>query len=390
MAPSSGLASEVVEAFHQVFGYPPARLYRAPGRVNLIGEHTDYNNGFVLPMAIDRAVWLAAAPRPDRQVCVRAVTLERDDLFGLDDLQPSQQVHWANYVRGVLAMLELAGHRLAGLDLAYAGDVPIGAGLSSSAAVEMAVAAAARDLFALDLSPLDLARLSQRAEQEFAGTQCGLMDQLISAVGQEGQAMLIDCRAFTWEPVPLPRGVAVIVCDTSKRRGLVDSAYNERRAQCEEGARRLGVPALRDLDVASFEVRSRELPPVLRRRCRHVVHENDRTLHAAEALRQGDLHAFGRLMNESHTSLRDLYEVSCEELDLMAALAQSQPGCWGARMTGAGFGGCVVALVDMPAVETFTQNVAAVYERQTLRTPALYVCQASAGAGPVGCGPASR
>ena len=383
MAPSSGPASAVVEAFDQAFGYPSERLYRAPGRVNLIGEHTDYNDGFVLPMAIDRAVWLAAAPRPDRQVRVRAVTLERDDLFGLDDLQPSREVHWANYVRGVLAMLELTGHRLTGLDLAYAGDVPIGAGLSSSAAVEMAVAAAARDLFVLDLSPLDLARLSQRAEHEFAGTQCGLMDQLISAVGQEGQAMLIDCRAFTWEPVPLPRGVAVIVCDTSKRRGLIDSAYNERRAQCEEGARRLGVPALRDLDVTTFEIQSGELPPVLRRRCKHVVYENDRTLCAAEALRHGDLRSFGRLMNESHTSLRDLYEVSCEELDLMAALAQSQPGCWGARMTGAGFGGCVVALVDMPAVEAFTHNVAAVYKRQTLRTPALYVCQASAGAGPV-------
>jgi galactokinase len=381
MAPNSGLASAVVEAFDQAFGYPSVRLYRAPGRVNLIGEHTDYNDGFVLPMAIDRAVWLAAAPRSDRQVRVRAVTLERDDLFALDGLRPSREAHWANYVRGVLAMLELAGHRLAGLDLAYSGDVPIGAGLSSSAAVEMAVAAAARDLFSLDLSPLDLARLSQRAEHEFTGTQCGLMDQLISAVGQEGQAMLIDCRAFTWQPVPLPHDAVVVVCDTGRRRGLVDSAYNERRAQCEEGARRLGVSALRDLDVASFEAQSKDLPPVLRRRCKHVVHENDRTLRAAQALREGDLHSFGRLMNESHTSLRDLYEVSCEELDLMAALAQSQPGCWGARMTGAGFGGCAVALVDMPAVDAFTHNVAAVYERQTQRTPVLYVCQASAGAG---------
>ena len=381
MAPNSGPASAAVEAFEKAFGYPSVRLYRAPGRVNLIGEHTDYNDGFVLPMAIDRAVWLAAASRSDRQVRVRAVNLERDDLFALDGLRPSREAHWANYVRGVLAMLELAGHRLAGLDLAYSGDVPIGAGLSSSAAVEMAVAAAARDLFSLDLSPLDLARLSQRAEHEFTGTQCGLMDQLISAVGQEGQAMLIDCRAFTWQPVPLPHDAVVVVCDTGRRRGLVDSAYNERRAQCEEGARRLGVSALRDLDVASFEAQSKDLPPVLRRRCKHVVHENDRTLRAAQALREGDLHSFGRLMNESHTSLRDLYEVSCEELDLMAALAQSQPGCWGARMTGAGFGGCAVALVDMPAVDAFTHNVAAVYERQTQRTPVLYVCQASAGAG---------
>lgn len=384
MALDSDPALAVAEAFDQAFGYPPARLYRAPGRVNLIGEHTDYNDGFVLPMAIDLAVWLAAAPRSDRQVRLRAVTLGRDDLFELDDLRPSREVHWSNYVRGVLAMIELAGHRLAGLDLAYTGDVPIGAGLSSSAAVEMAVAVAARDLLNLGLSPLELARLSQRAEHEFAGTQCGLMDQLISAVGQESQAMLIDCRAFTWQPVPLPGDVAVVVCDTGKRRGLVDSAYNERRAQCKEGARRLGVPALRDLDVATFESCSKDLPPLLRRRCKHVVHENERTLCAAEALRRGDLRAFGRLMNESHTSLRDLYEVSCEELDLMAALAQSQPGCWGARMTGAGFGGCAVALVDLPAVEAFTHNVAALYERQALRTPALYVCQASAGAGPVG------
>ena len=388
--PLADLAAATPAAFRQTFGYPPSRLFRAPGRVNLIGEHTDYNDGFVLPMAIDRAVWLAAAPRHDRTVRVLALSLGGEmHSFSLDGLQPDPQVRWSNYLRGVLALLERSGHQLAGLDLVHAGDVPIGAGLSSSAAVEVAVAVAVRDLFGLHVPDLELARLCQQAEHEFAGTQCGLMDQLISLLGREGHALLIDCRHLTWQPVPLPSGVAVVVCDTGKRRGLADSAYNERRAQCEEGARRLGVPALRDLDVDSFEARASELPPLLRRRCRHVVHENDRTLRAADALRgdessgHGDLAAFGRLMNQSHASLRDLYEVSCDELDLMAALARSQPGCWGARMTGAGFGGCVVALVDYDMVEAFTRTVTELYECQAQRKPALYVCQASAGASAV-------
>lgn len=380
------LARTAESAFRQIFGYPSRRLFRAPGRVNLIGEHTDYNDGYVLPMAIDRAVWVAAAPtdRGDRTVRLAALSLDSaEHAFSLDDLQPEPVARWANYVRGVLAMLERAGHRLEGLDLAYAGNVPIGAGLSSSAAVEVAVATAARDLFGLEISDLELARICQQAEHEFAGTQCGIMDQLISVAGREGHALLIDCRHLSWEPVPLPANVAAVICDTGKRRGLVDSAYNERRAQCEEGARRLGVAALRDLDVDTFEARADDLPPLLRRRCRHVVHENDRTLRAAEALRQGRVGAFGQLMNQSHASLRDLYEVSCEELDLMAALAQSQPRCWGARMTGAGFGGCVVALVERDALAGFTRTMVTLYERQAMRTPALYVCQPSAGAGPV-------
>jgi galactokinase len=349
--------------------------------VNLIGEHTDYNEGFVLPMAIDRAVWLAAAPRPDRRVRAMAATLDRQDEFDLDGLRPDPDIHWANYVRGVLAVLERRGHVLHGIDLSYAGDVPIGAGLSSSAAVEMAVAVAARDLDDLPLSAVEVARVGQQAEHEFAGTQCGLMDQLISAVGRAGQAMLIDCRSFDWQAVPLPSDAAVVVCDTGKRRGLADSAYNERRAQCEEGARRLGVPALRDLDVETFEAHARELPPLIRKRCRHVVHENDRALSGAAALRRGDLETFGRLMKESHTSLRDLYEVSSDELDVMAALAQSQPGCYGARMTGAGFGGCAVALARTDAVQDVAGQVATCYQKATGRSASVYVCRAADGAG---------
>ena len=371
MAPNGDLAAAPADlvaavpgAFGESYGYPPQRLYRAPGRVNLIGEHTDYNDGFVLPMAIDRAVWMAAATRADRTVRLLAVTLgQQVHTFSLDNLHPDAEARWANYVRGVLALLERAGHRLGGLDLAYAGDVPIGAGLSSSAAVEVVAAIAARDLFGLDLTDLELARICQQAEHEFAGTQCGLMDQIISVAGQEGHALLIDCRHLTWQPVPLPPGIAVVVCDTGKRRGLVDSAYNERRAQCEETARRLGVAALRDLDVDTFEARAAELPPLLRMRSRHVVYENERTQRAATALQRGDLDTVGRLMNQSHASLRDLYQVSCDELDLMAALAQSQPGCWGARMTGAGFGGCVVALVDLGALDAFSRDLSQLYER---------------------------
>jgi galactokinase len=383
---AGGLAGAVESAFREVFGYPSRHLFCAPGRVNLIGEHTDYNDGFVLPMAIDRAVWMAAAPADRKDRTVQLVALSLDSAvhsFSLDGLQPDPVDRWANYVRGVLAMLERAGYRLGSLDLLYAGNVPIGAGLSSSAAVEVVTATAARDLFGLGIPDLKLAQICQQAEHEFAGSQCGLMDQLISVAGQEDHALLIDCRHTKWEPIQIPANVAVVVCDTGKRRGLVDSVYNERRAQCEEGARRLGVAALRDLDVDSFEGGVDKLPPLLRKRCRHVVHENDRTLRGAEVLRRGNVGDFGLLMNQSHASLRDLYEVSCEELDLMAALAQSQPCCWGARMTGAGFGGCVVALVERDALPSFTSTMATLYERQTMRTPAIYACLPSQGAGTV-------
>jgi galactokinase len=396
-------AAAVLDAFRRRFGTPPQGLYQAPGRVNLIGEHTDYNDGFVLPMAIDRAVWVAAgrggsataeeAPppgQPQRQVRILALSLGPDleARFSLDGLAPDPDQRWSNYVRGVLAGLDrharAAGRTpLGGLDLAYAGNVPIGAGLSSSAAVEVAVATAARDLYNLDLPDLELARLCQRAEHEFAGTQCGLMDQIISVAGQEGHALLIDCRTFTWQPVPLPPGPAVVICDTGQRRSLADSAYNERRAQCEEAARRLGVSSLRDVDPETFEARAGLLPALLRQRARHVVDENQRTQHAAAALRQGDLAAVGRLMNQSHASLRDLYEVSSGALDLMVALAQAQPGCWGARLTGAGFGGCAVALVEQAAVDDFVQTVAAAYERQAQRIPALHVTRPAPGAGPL-------
>ncbi len=384
MGPDRDLPAEVRAAFAGTFGTEPAGLYRAPGRVNLIGEHTDYNDGFVLPMAIDREVVVAVAPRPGRRV--RLIALDVDDqvaAFDLDGLAPDPVARWANYVRGVLALLERAGHRLPGLDLAYAGDVPIGAGLSSSAAVEVAVATAVDGLLGLGLSRLELARLCQQAEHEFAGTQCGLMDQLISAAGEAGHALLIDFQSTTWQAVPLPADKTVVVCDTGRRRGLADSAYNERRAQCEAAARRLGVPSLRALDVDALEARAEELPPVLRRRARHVVHENARTERAAAALQAGDVALFGRLMGESHASLRDLYEVSSEELDLMAALAQAQPGCWGARMTGGGFGGCAVALVDRDALDAFVPAVVGAYQRLAQREPALYVCHASAGAGAV-------
>jgi galactokinase len=249
--------------------------------------------------------------------------------------------------------------------------------------VEVAAGTAARELFSLELSDLALAQICQQAEHEFVGTLCGLMDQLISVAGEEGHALLIDCRHLTWESVPIPDSAVVLVCDTGKRRGLATSAYNQRRAQCEEGARLLGVDSLRDLDVGSFEARAKELPALLRWRCRHVVHENDRTRRAAKALRQGRLDLFGRLMNQSHASLRDLFEVSSEELDLMAALAQSHPRCWGARMTGAGFGGCVVALVERDGQASFADTMATLYEQQTMRTPAFYACQPSAGAGSV-------
>jgi galactokinase len=269
---------------------------------------------------------------------------------------------------------------LRGWEGVVAGDVPLGAGLSSSAALELATARAFAGASDLPWRPVEMARLAQRAENDWVGVNCGIMDQLISAAGERDHALLIDCRSLQTRAVPLPAAAAVLVLDTATRRGLVDSAYNERRAQCEAAARYFGVSALRDVDLASFEVRSGGLDPVTRRRARHVVTENARTLAAADALAMGDLHRVGALMNESHASLRDEFEVSRSELDTMVTIARAQEGCYGARMTGAGFGGCAVALVDAARSETIASQVAREYGAAVGLRPAVYLCSAAAGA----------
>ena len=377
------LQTQVTQAFETRFGTPPAFVVRAPGRVNLIGEHTDYNDGFVLPMAIDRAVWIALRPRQDRQVDIHSLDLNQSATFSLDGLR-YEQANWVEYLKGVAWALQDAGYRLQGWEGVISGDVPRGAGLSSSAAIELATARAFQAVSGFPWDAAAMAKLGQRAENRWVGVNCGIMDQMISAAGLAGHALLIDCRSLDFEPAPLPAGTAVVILDTATRRGLVDSAYNERRAQCEAAARFFGVPALRDVSVEQFEARAGELDELTRRRARHVVTENARTLAAAEAMRQGDAAELGRLMDASHASLRDDFEVSSRELDIMVRCAQRVPGCLGARMTGAGFGGCAVALVDAGAAEGFARAVAASYQASAGFTPNLYICTATNGAEVVG------
>jgi len=380
------LCQRVTEAFEQQFPGSAPRLFQAPGRVNLIGEHTDYNDGFVMPVAIDRHVILAARARQDGRVRLWSVDLNQAAEFSLDAILTDADAPWSNYVRGVANVLQLEGFVLQGMDAAIAGNVPIGSGLSSSAAIEMASALAFCALHSLEI-PLDqLALLCQRAENDFVGMRCGIMDPFIAALGQPGHALWIDCRSLEYDPVPVPVEVSIVVCDTMKRRGLVDSEYNARRQECQRGVELLqqpfpGIRALRDVSSADLSRFGSLLPPVVRRRCMHVVSENERVTAAVDVLREGSVTQFGRLMDESHASLRRDYEVSCLELDLMVELARQAPGCLGARMTGAGFGGCTVNWVSVGQTERFAGQVSKQYLASTGVVPEVYICQASGGAG---------
>ena len=370
---------EVARRFTERFGEPPRWTVRAPGRVNLIGEHTDYNDGFVLPLAIDRAVWLALRPRADRRVVIHSIDFDQSAEFALDDLKHEGD-GWIEYLKGVASILQETGRELSGFEGVLIGDVPLAAGLSSSAALEMATARAFAAVGDLEWDPVEMAKLGQRAENEWIGVNCGIMDQLISATGQAGHAMLIDCRSLQMQPVPFPDGVAVVVLDTSTRRGLVDSKYNERRKQCEDAAEFFGMPALRDVDLDAFQQLSSGLEPVTKSRAMHVITENERTLEAAQAMLRGEVEALGVLMDKSHLSLRDDYEVSSDALNAMVESAQLHEACYGARMTGAGFGGCAMALIRADAADDFVAKTTAAYKERTGHDAAVYVCQATAGA----------
>ena len=371
-------AVQVAGAFRSRFGSEPALVVRSPGRVNLIGEHTDYNEGFVLPMAIDRAVWIALRPRADRDVLAVSLDFGEEKSFPVDG-PVRGSASWVEYLKGVAWALREGGQRLVAWEGVVTGQVPIGAGLSSSAALEMAAARAFAALSGGPWDPVAMAQLARRAENEWVGVGCGIMDPLIIGAGIEGHAVLIDCRSLDMRPVPLPRGTAVAVLDTSTRRELTGSAYNERRTQCEEAARRLGIPALRDATPALLERRGNALSEAVRRRARHIVSENVRTLDAAFAMQAGDARRLGRLMNESHVSMRDDFEISTPALDAMVQLAQAASGCHGARMTGGGFGGCVVALVDEATAPAFQDLVGRDYRERTGLTPSLYLCRPEAG-----------
>ena len=373
------LHETVVEQFVKQFREQPTWVVRAPGRVNLIGEHTDYNDGFVMPLAIDRQILIALRPRSDERIVLRS--LDYDDTLDMlpSELDQPGNSGWGEYVKAVAWALQQQGYALKGWEGVMTGDIPKGAGLSSSAALELAVAKACSVVADIPWNPAEMAKIGQKAENQWVGMQCGIMDQMISAAGKADHALMIDCRSLENTPVPFPPGTAIVVMDTATRRGLVDSAYNERRRQCQEAAQAFGKEVLRDVARETFDAQAEQLTDLQRRRSRHVIYENERVLKAMQAMQQHDAATLGELMYASHVSLRDDFEVSSHELNVIVECAQQQPGCYGARMTGAGFGGCAVALIQADAGETFLKTVAEQYQQQTGIAPNMYLCQATNG-----------
>ena len=371
-------ADRVIKAFRDRFGEEPAWITRSPGRVNIIGEHTDYNEGFALPLAIDYQTRVALRPRGDSRVQIAALDKNEELEFDLGDL-PRGLGGWQDYLTGVAWALQEEGYALGGWEGVFAGDVPLGAGLSSSAALELALARAFALASSLDWVPKRMALVCREAENRWVGVNSGIMDQMISACGKRGSALLIDCRSLETRHVPLPEQIKIVILDTATRRGLVESAYNERQAQCEAAACHFNVDALRDVSFDQLLDRAGILDLTLYRRAQHVITENQRVLEAVRALEERNPEKVGELMNASHASLRDDFEVSREEIDTMVALAQAQPGCFGARLTGAGFGGCAVALVEEGLEEGFIEEVSRNYLRKTGLEAAVYVSDAADG-----------
>ncbi len=379
--------AEILATFKQQF--PQASeliMVRAPGRVNLIGEHTDYNDGFVLPMAIDAEIIFVGSIREDSEVHVYSRDFQTKSVFDLENFSKSQQATWSNYIRGVCAKF-LEFTQLKGMNIVLQGNVPQGAGLSSSAALEIGVAVLIRKLNQLDTSDVDLVKLAQKAENEFVGVNCGIMDQFISMLGKKDHVLFLDCRSLEYKLVPAPfaaHDTSVVVINSGVKRGLVDSEYNLRRNQCDAALNSLkkdlpDIKALRDVDISHLDL-IEKLEPVLKKRARHVVTENQRVLDTVKLLTAGDISGFGNLMNQSHVSLRDDYEVSCPELDLLVSLAQSVPGTYGSRMTGAGFGGSTVSLVKNSSLANFKSTIEAEYTKKTTYIPEIFVFNPSEGA----------
>ena len=384
------IAETVRAKFYERYGRH-ARVYRAPGRVNLIGEHTDYNQGFVMPAAIGLYCWLAIAARADRRLNVYSSNFCESVSVDLGDNGVTRRGDWSDYVVGTARALEQNGYALSGADVLVHGEVPIGSGLSSSAAIEVSTGYGLLDISGAKINLVQLALACRQAENEFVGARVGIMDQFISANGQSGHALMLDCRSLQAQPLPLPPDVRVVVCNTGVKHQLAGGEYNVRRGQCEEGVRLLssalpGIQALRDVTPDHLEQYKHLLPDVIYRRCRHVVTENDRVQRAAEALLKGDLATLGVLMAGSHRSLRDAYEVSCSELDQMVEIADAQPGVIGSRMTGGGFGGCAVSLVRGEVSEAFKSAVAEEYESHTHLHPDIYVLSATEGVHAVSVG----
>jgi galactokinase len=381
---SQSMLTKLNSVFTQTFGDEPPRHFQAPGRVNLIGEHTDYNDGFVLPCAIDYQTIVAVTPRDDMTVRVVAVDYSNEqDEFSLDcDIESHSTQMWSNYVRGVIKHLQLRGHIFKGANLAIAGNVPQGAGLSSSASLEVVIGETFRGLYNLSLTKAEVALNGQEAENQFVGCQCGIMDQMVSACGSKFNALLLDCRSLETKLISMPKNLAVMIINSNVKRGLVDSEYNTRRLQCEEAARTLGLKALRDISLAKLQSNKDRLPEVVYRRAHHVVSDSERTVLAAQALRKNDVVQLSRLMAESHISMRDDFEITVPPIDFIVKILTEYLGDnGGVRMTGGGFGGCMVALMPHDMVEGAKELIAESYQEETGYKETIYICSASDGAG---------
>jgi galactokinase len=376
--------AELTQRFEALFGSQP-RVFSAPGRVNLLGEHTDYNDGFVMPCAIGFSTLVAISPRPDGKLVIRSEEFSEQLEFDLDNLPIRGKGVWSDYVLGVAVMLREIGYPTPGASLLVRGEVPIGAGLSSSAALEVSSALALMSLNGANLSLPEVAKLCQRAENVFIGARVGIMDQFVSCLGKAGHALLLDCRSLKFTLVPIPETVRLVICNTMVKHDHASGAYNRRREECDEGVRILSqwypkARALRDISLPQLEQHMAEMPATVYKRCLHVVTENQRVLEGAECLAAGDLSRIESLMLASHNSLRDLFEVSCPELDTMVEIARSLQGYHGGRMTGGGFGGCTVNLVDAAHTSRFAQEIAERYQAATAIQPDVYVCSAADGA----------
>ncbi|MDE0484830.1 MAG: galactokinase [Candidatus Poribacteria bacterium] len=401
------LSDRLQQEFNKRFGHPPEFIVSAPGRVNLIGEHTDYNDGFVFPVAIDKHLHIAAGKRSDRQVHLHALDMDETCTFSLEAIEDAKTPPWGNYLRGVAHLLQEQvlreiEHTLNGMSAVIAGNVPISAGLSSSAALEVASALAFlgacslevadtdmnsdSEIELIEIPPMKLAALCQRAEHEFAGVNCGIMDQSISLLGKADHALFLDCRSLEYKQIPLNlTDILIVICNTNVKRELASSEYNKRRAECEKGVEILqrwmpSITSLRDVTLADFKKYEAELPQITQKRCRYVVEENTRVQNAVDALIAKNINTFGELMNASHAGLRDAYEVSCDELNILVDIAQSIDGVIGARMTGAGFGGCTVNLVYQDTVEEFQDRLMKEYTQRTGIEPDIYICNVGDGA----------
>jgi len=376
------LLENVITTFEKAFGYEGSHKIQAPGRVNLIGEHTDYNDGFVLPCAINYQTVVVANPREDNIVRVVSVDYQGEqDEFDLTQPIESISKGWANYIRGVVKHLQLRGYVFKGADIAVSGNVPQGAGLSSSAALEVVIGQTFKELYNLAISQQDIALNGQEAENQFVGCNCGIMDQLISAEASKDHALLIDCRSLETSAVSIPDGVSIVIVNSNKKRGLVDSEYNTRREQCEAAAEFFGVKALRDVSLELFNSKKDQLDPVTAKRAKHVITENDRTVAAAQALKENNMPLLQQLMAESHASMRDDFDITVSEIDALVDIMKAAVGDkGGVRMTGGGFGGCVVSLVPDACVNDVISAVETQYEAKTGLAPSVFVCSAEEGA----------